>query len=379
MELQRKFERLHDLLKLDSANLQLRRECTALALQLRQFDRAIELADQGLTTEPNDDALLFTKSNALIGRQEYHAAREVLMNLQVAHPIDQAIQQNLALCCYCIGNYGEARQYLESIYAEGNREPGVIRLLVSSCHHLGLMDRAIFVADENKELARRDSALAGAYALAYLDDNRAVDAARCAAYSLRLNPRCIDALTVDATLKLAGGDTDTAKREFDDILSVNPKVGRAWIGLGSIALLHGDFARAKADLKRGLEAMPAHVGSWHMLGWTHLVAGEIDEAEKIFEHAMELDRNFAETHGALASIAAMRGQLDRAGEMIKVAQRLDPACLAAQFAQSVISAKIGNPARSQEIIGEATKALMGADAESYRRLLAIALQSNARR
>jgi len=286
MEAQHKYERLFDLLKLDPDNLALRRDCVDAAVQSRNYDGAIAVAEAGLLLSPHDDMLLFGKANALIGRSEHHSAIGILGLLHALHPENAAIGQNLALCHYCVGNYSDARNYLEAVYADGERSPGVIRLLVSSCHHLGLIDRAVTIADENKELARKDSALAGAYALVYMDDSRAADAARCAAYSLRANPRCIDALLVDATLRLASGDVDTAKREFEDLLSVNPNLGRAWVGLGSMALLRRDFAQAKLDLTRGVESMPNHVGSWHMLGWTHLMAGELDDAEKVFNHAM---------------------------------------------------------------------------------------------
>jgi hypothetical protein len=76
------------------------------------------------------------------------------------------------------------------------------------------MERAVEVADESKELMREDSALAGACSLAYLDHERVRDAARSAAYSLRINPECIDALTTEGTLKLAAGDVEAAHAVF---------------------------------------------------------------------------------------------------------------------------------------------------------------------
>jgi tetratricopeptide (TPR) repeat protein len=372
MDAPQKLDRLSDLLKVDPSNLALRRDCVDAALLSKRYDVALELAEAGLVQAPLDDALRFNKSNALIGCGEYHSALGVLSELHALHPQNVAVAQNLALCEYIVGNFTQARAHLEGLYASGDRSVGVVRMLVSSCHHLGLMDRAVTVADENRELARTDSALAGAFAMVYLDDSRAVDAARCAAYSLRANPRCIDALTVDATLRLAAGDVETAKKVFEDLVSVNPNLGRAWVGLGSMALLQRDFAQAKLDLTRGVETMPGHVGSWHMLGWTHLMAGELSDAERVFDHAMELNHNFAETHGALAAIAAMRGHQDKAQEMIKVALRLDPACLSAQFAQSVIAANSGDPMRSQQLMGDAFNTLAKLDASTMSRLLAVA-------
>ena len=368
MEAHQKYLRFVELLKSDPTNVRLRLDCIDAALQSKDFDSALNVVESGLSLTHNQDELLFAKTNALIGMQDYAAAAKILSDLHALYPGNNAITQNLALCAYCLGDFADARRNSEMVYANGDHSVGVIRLLVSSCHHLGLMDRALAVADENKELARTDSALAGVYALLYLDANRPADAARCAVYSLRQNPNGIDALTVDATLKLSTGAVDGAQKGFERILEMNHRVGRAWIGLGSISMLRKDFVRAKEQIKRGLDNMPQHVGSWHLLGWLCLVEGELQEAESSFEKAMELNRNFAESHGALAAIAAMRGNIDRAQEMIKVAFRLDPNCLSARFAQSVVVAKSGDPARAQEIIQEGLK-IIGGDNEMFKRLI----------
>jgi len=363
MDAQQKLDRLTDLLKLDPGNVALRRDCVDAALQSKRFDLALEMADTGLTQTPMDDALRFSKSNALIGRGEYHAAAAVLSELQALHPENSAVAQNLALCEYCIGNFSQARAHLEGLYAAGDRSVGVVRMLVSSCHHLGLMERAVEIADTNKAVGRSDAALAGAYSLLYLDDNRAADAAEFATLSLQGNPRCLDALVTDATLKLASSEIDEATAAFNDILSLQPNNGRAWVGLGSIALLQQDFDEAKRTLTRGLEFMPSHVGSWHLLGWMHFVRNELDDAQKVFERAMELNRNFAETHGALAAIAAIRGETDKAHEMAKVALRLDPDSLAGRFAQSLLAAHSGDQAQAQRLLTDAFGLLAGAGAE----------------
>jgi Flp pilus assembly protein TadD len=334
----------------------------------------LELADVGLESAPLDDGLRFAKTNALIGRGDFHNARTLLSELHALHPLEAGITQNLALCEYILGNHAAARAQTESLYATGDRSVGVLRMLISSCHHLGLMDRGVEVADANKQIVRGDSALAGACSLLYADDNRLADAARCAAYSLRENPRCIDALTTDATLKLASGETDSAKRIFDDILSNHPNNGRAWLGLGSIAMLDQDFAEAKRTLTRTVETMPQHVGSWHMLGWMHLAQGQLDDAEKVFDRAMELNRNFSETHGALASIAAMRGETAKAQELIKVAYRLDADSLVARFAESVLAARGGDQAKMQQLIGEGLQMVAGNNKDAFTKLLNKATQ-----
>jgi tetratricopeptide (TPR) repeat protein len=372
MEAQNRFDQLSGLLEFDTDNLELRRECVSAALNEGNFDAAMSLTDEGLRRAPKSDALLFDKANIFIGRGDFAAAIGILDRFRSRNPDNAAVLQNLALCHYCLGDFAKSHGDLEILYAAGDRSTGVVRLLVSSCHQLGSLERAIAVADENKSLAGEDSALAGVYALAYLDASRAADAAEFAAISLRANPNGIDALTVGATLSLAAGDIDGAKLEFERILDGHPQVGRAWIGLGSIALLNKNFPQAKSDLLRGVEFMPAHVGSWHMLGWTHFALGELPDAERIFRHALALDRNFAETHGALASIAAIRGDAVQAQEMIAIALRLDSRSLAARFAQSVLASQSGDSAQSQQLVAGALRILAGSGGGILQRFFSVA-------
>jgi Flp pilus assembly protein TadD len=369
-----KFDRLTAMLKADPANKHIRVDSINFALELRRYEQAAELAEQGLALIPNDETLLLLKSNALIGSRNFTAARTVLELLHAFDPQNVIIGQNLSLCCYCLDDFSAARTHLESIYATGVRTVDVVRLLVSSCHHLGLMERAIQVADENKALAREDSALSGVFALAYLDVSRVKDAAKFAAMSLRDNPNGTDAIIVDAALQTMSGDVERARQGYERVLEFNPAVGRAWLGLGAISMLTQDVSKARMEFNKALEFMPGHVGTWHMVGWVHLISGELDDAEKVFNRAMELDRNFAETHGALGSIAAMRGNIAAAKDYVEIALRLDPTCLSARLAESVIVGRGGNATRSQQVISEAIGGLIAADPDAFNKLLEVALR-----
>lgn len=376
MEASQRFEHLRRLLRADPVNLSLLRDCVGSAIESRYFDEAVIVATEGLVQFPNDEAILFGLASAHIGRGDFQGAVGGLAYLHALYPDNLAIGQNLALCKYSVGDFAGARDYLEPLYACGEKTVGVLRLLISSCHHLGLLDRAVKFADDNKETGRSDSALAGVYSLVYLDADRAIDALKFSTYSLRADPLCIDAITTAATLRLSEGHVDSADRMFSAILNRKSDVGRAWIGLGSIALLKRDYEDAKTKIGKGVELMPLHLGSWHLLGWTHLAANEIDAAERVFQHAMDINRNFAENHGALATIAALRGNAVQAQEMIDVALRLDPACLSAQFAQSLLAARSGREELARDIIENAMKVVAVAGGAGGARLLAVAEQSN---
>lgn len=371
-----KLGRLQKLLQADPTNVPLRRQCVDLATEAGKFEIIVQLADTMLAARPSDAGALFDKATGLIGQRSYRQALEVLRQVEAPAASDSAVQMNMALCCYCLGDFESAKRYLDACYTGGLRAPGMLRMLVSACHHLGLMDEALSIARENEAAAGTDAALAGVYALLYLDADDVVRASKWAKTALQLNPKSVDGRVTEATLLTARMQTDRARELLEGVVDDAPATGRAWIGLGMLALLGKQIDEAKQHLRRGLELMPGHVGSWHVLGWAQLVSGELNPAESTFQHALELDRNFAETHGALATLAAVRGEIQHANALIEVALRLDRECLAARFAQAVLTGRSGNPALAQSLVLDIVGGLAAKDGSALSKVL---LKTNKRR
>ncbi|HEY4210842.1 MAG TPA: tetratricopeptide repeat protein [Steroidobacteraceae bacterium] len=344
--------RLKALLDFDPDNTHLARECIETALQAGDFGFVVGQADKVLARLPGDVQGLFDRASGLMGLRDYKGAAEALVQVLARAPQISAARLNLGLCHYCQGDYPAAREVLSREYSAGDRSAAVLRLLVSSCHHLGLLDEAIELMEANPQAAQADADLAGVYALVCLDTNRAAAAERWAGSALAGNPDSLDGLVVQGTLNSLQTHIRQAKGQFERALQIAPATGRAWIGLGTLALLENDYPRAKELLTRGLEYMPGHLGSWHILAWTHLLSQDLDAAQAVLQHALSLDRNFSETHGALASIEAMRGNVAAAQRGIDVALRLDPKCLSAQFARSMIVRRSGSAADAQKIIAD---------------------------
>ncbi|HEU4655241.1 MAG TPA: hypothetical protein VFS47_14735 [Steroidobacteraceae bacterium] len=367
-ELER-LQRLVGMLKQDASNPSLRQHFFDQAARAGCSDLIVETADSLLASSPRDPWLLFQKANGEIGRREYRNALAVLSQVRELGVADPAVDSNVGLCHFCLHEFDQARAPLERCYAAGVRDAGTVRLLITTLHHLSSMEEAVKVAGENEALARGDAALAGAYALLYLDSNDSGKAAQWAKVALDLNPKSLDGRITQATLLTARLETQKARSMLQDLIDDAPQLGRAWIGLGTLDLLAQDLASAKQRLARGLELMPSHVGSWHVLGWAQLLSGDLLAAETTFQRALEIDRNFAETHGALASLAAMRGENVKARHLIEVALRLDPQCLSARFAESVLSKNAGSPEQAQKILSAAVADVAGRDSSALSKLL----------
>jgi tetratricopeptide (TPR) repeat protein len=364
-----KLGRLRQLLQADPTNASLRRECVDLAMQTGQYEIVVQLADSALGAAPADASALFDKATGLIGQRAYQPALEVLRQLEPAATADNAVRMNMALCCYCLGDFAAAKQHLDACRAAGVRTPGMVRMLVSSCHHLGLFEQAVSLAADYEAAASTDAGAAGVVALLYLDADDPMRAAKWAALALKLNPKSLDGRVVEAMLLTARAQTERARQMLESVVEDAPTTARAWVGLGSLSLLAQQPDAAKQQLRRGLELMSEYVGAWHLLGWAQLVSGDLSTAAQSFERALALDPDFAEAHGGLASIAATQGAVPRARELIETAFRLDPDCLSAKAAQAVLLGRSGRQAQAQSLFADAVGELAAKNNTALAKLL----------
>jgi tetratricopeptide (TPR) repeat protein len=364
-----KLSRLHQLLQADPTNGSLRRQCVDLATQTGQYAIVVQLADSVLAASPSDSAALFDKATGLIGQRNYRPALEVLQRLPSVAATDNAVRSNLALCCYCLGDFSAAKEHLDACRAAGAMTSGMLRMLVSSCHHLGLLDEAVSIAGENQALASSDAGLAGVFALLYLDADDPLRAGKFARLALQLNPKSLDGRVTEATLLTTRLETTRAQQMLESVVADAPSTARAWIGLGTLSLLAQQLDTAKQQLSRGLDLMPDFAGAWQLLGWAQLASGDLTAATATFQQALAVDSEFAETYGGLATVAAMRGEQLRAQELIDRALQLDPDCFAASVAQAALLGRSGQPHQAQDVLSGAVAGLADKHSNALSRLL----------
>jgi tetratricopeptide (TPR) repeat protein len=363
-----KLEALLQMLQTDPANTALRSDCVRVALAIGEPERAQQIVDARLKEVPTDPHALFDSVNVLIARKEYRNALVQLDALLAMGYRQPGILINSGLCHYCVGEFSAAQVVLKEAYGAGDRSAGALRLLISTMHHLAMLDEAVEIADANAEVASTDGPLAGVFALLYLDAELPAPAARWARTALKLNPNSVDGLVVEGMLHITQIRTDDAERQFRHALELAPATGRAWLGLGTLALLAKDLKSAKDLIETALKHLGEHVGTYHVLGWTHLAMGDLASAESVFQSALALNRNFAETHGALATIAAFRGNRQDAERSIAIAERLDEDCLSAKLAGAILAGG-NNAALTRRIVAETAGTLASKDSSALSRLL----------
>lgn len=337
---------LRRFLAAEPGNARLRRDVLDTAVAAGEFAYVRELAEQRLAHAPADPEARFDRATALLGLKDFAGALESLEQLDATIP---AVRFNIGLCMFMQNRFAEARPYLQAGYEAGERSAGQLRVFVRTLHHLGEIDAAATVANENAAIVESDGALSGICSLLYLDASESLHAARCAQHALAANPDNIDALVSAGTLRAADLDAPGARAAFGRVVELSPSNGRAWLGLGTLSMAERDFSSAVQQFERALEMLSGHVGTWHALAWTHLFSGDLDKAESVFLHALDLDRNFSETHGSLAVLAAMRGDRTAAERGIEIAERLDSACMSSKYAVMLLAE---TPEKGREMLIE---------------------------
>ena len=87
-----------------------------------------------------------------------------------------------------------------------------------------------------------------------------------------------------AYLLEATGGVDEAEGAFRRALELDPKLDRAWYGLGLTLIRQRRFDDAVAALKRNTELQPMSPYGWYQLARVHVDRHEPEEARKIIRH-----------------------------------------------------------------------------------------------
>ena len=344
---------LRRFLDAEPGNSRLRRDVVDTAVAAGEFGLVRELAERRLVDAPSDPEAQFDRATALIGLKDFAGALAAMQPLDATIP---GVRFNTGLCLFALERFADARPCFDAGYAAGERSAGQLRCYLRTLHHLGEIEAALAIAKENPALVASDGELAGVCSLLAIDVGDVATGKRYAQMALAANPDNLDALVSAGSLHAVDLDMARARAAFDHALQIQPRAGRAWIGLGMMSMGEGNLVAARQQLERGLELMPEHVGSWLALGWAHIFSGDLDAAERVVNRALELNHNFCESHGCLAVVAAMRGDRARAGRLIEVAERLDPACMSSKYAMSLLA---GSPEQGRAMLTELVSAVPG--------------------
>jgi tetratricopeptide (TPR) repeat protein len=96
-----------------------------------------------------------------------------------------------------------------------------------------------------------------------------------------------------AFLLEAGNDITAAEGAFRRALALDPKLDRAWYGLGLSLVRQRRFDEAAAALKRNTELQPMSPYGWYQLARVHMDRHQPEEAQRILAHLKNFEPKVA--------------------------------------------------------------------------------------
>lgn len=273
------------------------------ALLTGDYDRAWELAEEGLRVWPEDAGLKMIRGFALIGLGRYEDAESDLLAARAAFPQEPSVTYNLAVIAERRGEHREALSYAEEAIARGwDRNEAF--LLKAQC-----LDR----------LGRRAEARATLETYA------------------RKRPPNRDVLLTLAQWSKADGDYDKALQYYNAALNKGPKTGALLAEIGSTYEAAGNREKAVtlyleaetkgADTSRSLAEFAAD----------YAAAGEFEQALGIYE---ALVKRHPENAHFLFAASFIKQQLNRKDEAVAgyvAVTKLDPAFAEAYYNLAAIA------------------------------------------
>lgn len=344
--------RLMRFLDQDPPNLRLRLDAISALLRTKDFDKARQLASDGLELMPDEPQLRFQRGIIELAAMRPDLARQAFAGLVDDGVRHDAILYNLAYACEAHGDHAAALKALDEIRPKGGSETvkELLKLRARARYAMEDIDGAVADMRAYLESAGDDAEAYGLLSLMLVDADRTDEAEPAAVRALNLEPAEPMARLSLGVIALERQQPQAVIAEVGPLVQKFPYLGRAWSTLAFAYLLMLDLPKAREAFEHAVREMPDHIGTWHGYGWTTLLQSEPALAREAFERAMALDRNFPDSHGSLAVLDALDGRRTEAERGAQRALRLNRESPSGLYAQSLLMAKAGDQTGAQAIV-----------------------------
>jgi len=334
-----RLNRLLVFVEMDGANSGFRKEAIREALKLGYWDTARKLTDVGLNAQPGDAELLSLSGISHLSVHHYGEAEEAFAAALSRGADSAGLRYSLAFARFGERRYSESLLLLTSEIVEAL--PAALPLRARCQHYLRETDEAIETCKAHLAVADFDAETHGLLSLLLYERNRSEEAIPHADAALRCNPQQVEAMLVSVSLRAASRNYGSARRSLNVLLQLNPRCGRAWLGLALLELTRLQRHASKRNMHPVALDAPEHVGRWHVMAWANIMLWDVLSAEEAFGRALAQNRSFGQTYSGLAVCAALQGRESEARVGIKRALRLDPQSMSACYAQMLIMQRAG--------------------------------------
>jgi tetratricopeptide (TPR) repeat protein len=322
------------------------------AIKEGKLDQAVQLADQGLTTSPNDPQLWALKGIALSGQKRrkealtaYHHALKIspnylpalegaaqiqyeagdkeavtlLKRISQLRPSDQTSHAMLGVLAYQQGNCADAIDEFDKSRQLISTQAGALQEYGACLIRLKQPDKAVPVFQQLLASHPDDPRARRALATAQLAGEHPQEALAT------LRPLVEDGDPDPETLQLAAsahenlGETPEAVKLLHAAIVKDPRRVSLYVDFANIAFTHQSFQAGIEMMSSGLQLQPGAAPLYLARGVLYVQTGDFDRAQADFEKAEQLDPQHSAAGIAQGLVAEERhqGDPDKALEVVR--------------------------------------------------------------
>jgi tetratricopeptide (TPR) repeat protein len=267
--------------------------------RLGRYEEAIEQYSRALSSDRRNQTIRFNLALARYKAAQYDEAAAEFAQFLAAQPENLNAALLLADCRLRLGEYKQVIELLSPLESKHADNRALLYLLGSALisdkqseRGQKLIDR-IFRGEDSAE-AR---VLIGA---AHLMTEDSQSAQKEFERAIELNPKLPTVRAWLGRALLRKGDFENAKKAFQGELEINPTDFESNLYLGMLFRKDGKPDEALSHLRRASQSRPKDPGARYLIGGIYLTTGKIAEAQRLLEGVVKELPDFLEAHVLLA-------------------------------------------------------------------------------
>jgi tetratricopeptide (TPR) repeat protein len=261
-----------------------------IMLRNNEYGKVIQMAQEILVYDAMNVPARLLRSRALIGMNDFKAAREELKQTSDRFPDLPEARLQVAALDLQDKNYRQAEEGFRKLYGQFND----VRAL------MGLVET-------------------------YVQQKQPEQALRLLREELAKAPERMEFQLAIANISANTGDYKTAIAEYKKVLERVPRSSDVWMRLGESHRRAGDIPSAAASFKKAQELAPNNVAPYVQLAMLYDTSGRQPEAKPLYEQVLRIQPDHAIALNNLAYMLAESGaDLDQALTMAQRAKQQRP-------------------------------------------------------
>jgi tetratricopeptide (TPR) repeat protein len=290
--------------------------------------RASARAQDTVKAAPPTEASAIEQAQALLGAGKIDAAIGVLSSIQKPSPNEQQISLLLGLAYYQKNDYARAVAHFSAGISrplEGSRlyQQG-IQLLGLSHYFLGHIKEAIPYLEQVKSWAPDNAEMAYVLGVSYIQSHQPDKSREAFARMFGLAPRSAAAYLMNAQMMIRQQFEETAEKELEKALELDPKLPQINFLLGEMAIYRAELDRGIELLRKEIAVNPAFAMAYYRLGEAYTRQLKWDEAVAPLQKSIWLSPFFSGPYIVLGKVYLKKNDLANAESILRRAVKMDP-------------------------------------------------------